>query len=249
MKALRVGHLASVACAAALAFACGTEDEKGSPGQTGGAGGSGGGSTGGSGGSATGGASGSAGSGGGNAGSGGASTGGSGAGGSGGSGAGGSGGSGAGGSGGGSGVKCQTYQGDTICTAQCSAFPSTVELGPTISPNNTGAVLCHTLSPAVCHLTNNTYSDGPDACDKPLVGIFFDSKTNIRRLTTSNHFKSVSSGTLDTTYKNYVNAVPDATEVTLVVNDGPLATPGPNDYKVVLKFEGTKVTITSVAKN
>ncbi|MCC6903796.1 MAG: hypothetical protein IT377_32815 [Polyangiaceae bacterium] len=239
----RSGSWVSAVCLAALAVACGAEDENGSSGQTGGSGGaatggSGGGSTGGSGGGSTGGASG----GGGSAGSGGSSTGGSG-----GSSTGGAGGGG--GTGGGSGVKCQTYQGDTICTAQCSAFPSTVDLGPTISPNTTGAVLCHSLSPAVCHLTNNTYSDGPDACAKPLFMAFFDSKVNIRRLTTMNHFKSVTSGTLDTTSQNYVNNVPDATEVTAVVNDGTLASPGPNDYKVVFKFEGTKVTMTSVAKN
>lgn len=239
MKALRVGHLASVGCAAALAFACGTEDEKGSSSQTGGAGGSGGASTGGSGGSATGGASGSAGSGGGNAGSGSASTGGS----------GGSGGSGAGGSGGGSGgVKCQVDKGDTICTAKCSEFPITVPLGPKAPPTPLAAVLCHAHSPTDCHLTTNTYSDGPAACSNPLFRMDFNSTKNNFTFFTGNHFKSASSGTLAPVTQHAVSDVPDATEVTLVVNDGPLATPGPNDYKVVLKFEGTKVTMTSVGK-
>ena len=239
MKALRVGHLASVGCAAALAVACGTDDEKGSSSQTGGAGGSGGASTGGSGGSATGGASGSAGSGGGNAGSGGASTGGSG-----GSGAGGSGGSG----GSGGGVKCQVDKGDTICTAKCSEFPITVPLGPKAPPTPLAAVLCHAQSPTDCHLTTNTYSDGPAACSNPLFRMDFNSTKNNFTFFTGNHFKSASSGTLAPVTQHAVSDVPDATEVTLVVNDGPLATPGPNDYKVVLKFEGTKVTMTSVGK-
>ena len=248
MKALRVGHLASVGCAAALAVACGTDDEKGSSSQTGGAGGSGGASTGGSGGSGTGGASGSAGSGGGNAGSGGASTGGSG--GSGGSGAGGSGGGsgGSGGSGGGGGVKCQVDKGDTICTAKCSEFPITVPLGPKAPPTPLAAVLCHAQSPTDCHLTTNTFSDGPAACSNPLFRMDFNSTKNNYTFFTGNHFKSASSGTLAPVTQHAVTDVPDATEVTLVVNDGPLATPGPNDYKVVLKFEGTKVTMTSVGK-
>ena len=239
MKALRVGHLASVGCAAALAVACGTDDEKGSSSQTGGAGGSGGASTGGSGGSGTGGASGSAGSGGGNAGSGGASTGGSG-----GSGAGGRGGSG----GSGGGVKCQVDKGDTICTAKCSEFPITVPLGPKAPPTPLAAVLCHAQSPTDCHLTTNTYSDGPAACSNPLFRMDFNSTKNNFTFFTGNHFKSASSGTLAPVTQHAVSDVPDATEVTLVVNDGPLATPGPNDYKVVLKFEGTKVTMTSVGK-
>ena len=242
MKALRVGHLASVGCAAALAVACGTDDEKGSSSQTGGAGGSGGASTGGSGGSGTGGASGSAGSGGGNAGSGGASTGG--GGGSGGSGAGGSGGSG----GSGGGVKCQVDKGDTICTAKCSEFPITVPLGPKAPPTPLAAVLCHAQSPTDCHLTTNTFSDGPAACSNPLFRMDFNSTKNNFTFFTGNHFKSASSGTLAPVTQHAVSDVPDATEVTLVVNDGPLATPGPNDYKVVLKFEGTKVTMTSVGK-
>lgn len=239
MKALRVGHLASVGCAAALAVACGTDDEKGSSSQTGGAGGSGGASTGGSGGSGTGGASGSAGSGGGNAGSGGASTGGSG-----GSGAGGRGGSG----GSGGGVKCQVDKGDTICTAKCSEFPITVPLGPKAPPTPLAAVLCHAQSPTDCHLTTNTFSDGPAACSNPLFRMDFNSTKNNYTFFTGNHFKSASSGTLAPVTQHAVSDVPDATEVTLVVNDGPLATPGPNDYKVVLKFEGTKVTMTSVGK-
>ncbi len=64
----------------------------------------------------------------------------------------------------------------------------------------------------------------------------------------THHFKSTTQGTIDATYKYMLSGVPDATETSVVVNDGPDTAPGPNDYKVVFTFQGGQLAVSSVSK-
>jgi hypothetical protein len=134
-------------------------------------------------------------------------------------------------------------QGDTICTAQCTVFLIHRRAG-THHSSNTGRCL---LSLARGLPSDQQHVlDGPDV-RQAAARVFFDSTMGKRRLTTMNT-KSVSTAP-STRPGQELQKCARRDRVTVVVNDGALATPGPNDYKVVLKFEGTKVTITSVGKN
>ncbi len=254
----KTAALVSMLCCTALASGCGAEDDKSGGGSGGATGGSGGSATGGSGGSATGGSGGATGGSGGTAtgGSGGATggsggaTGGSGGtatGGSGGTATGGSGGSATGGSGGSSGVTCKTYMGANICTAQCSALPQYLTMN-TIAENTIGAVLCY--STAVCHVTTNASVEGPDSCigsERRLRWSFDTVKVNRQIEAAPNHyFKSTTQGTIHPTKDYVVTGLPDAVETTVVINNG--STASPTDYTVVFKFDGNKLSVTSVGK-
>ena len=214
----KTAALVSMLCCTALASGCGAEADK---------------SGGGSGGSATGG------SGGATGGSGGA-TGGSG-------GASGSGGSATGGTGGSSGVTCKTYMGANFCTAQCSALPQYLTMNP-IAANTVGAVLCYSIEG--CHVTTNASVEGPDSCIGPerLLRWSFDTVTVNRQIeaASGHYFKSTTQGTIHPTKDYVITGLPDAVETTVVIQSGSTASPG--EYTVVFKFDGGKLSVTSVGK-
>jgi hypothetical protein len=131
---------------------------------------------------------------------------------------------------------------DTQSTA-CSAFPETVTLGPTITVDTFGAVLCGTANTSTCRLTTNTYGDGTNPCEEAdRVGTFLASES-IHTLSLQNtwHINSSTAGTIDSSNDYYMSAIPTGTSVTAIIED-----PDGDTYSLVFEFgTGQSFTITS----
>ncbi len=94
------------------------------------------------------------------------------------------------------------------------AFPATVEMGPTVSEDTSGAVLCAD----VCRVTSNAYSDGVNPCanEDRILGFYSSDAQNIISLIDPLEFVSTSAGTLDPTY---IDDVPTGEAVTVVIEN------------------------------
>jgi hypothetical protein len=146
---------------------------------------------------------------------------------------------GAGGSDGGNGL-------DPMSTA-CNDFPATVELGPTIGLGQTGAILCYHAATEACRLTTNTYSDGENPCPSGDDILFFSEAVanNSVNLPQGWEFVSASDGMLNQGLNNFLNMVPEDTEITAVIKS-----PDAVEYTVIFTFDGGgQFTITSFSPN
>jgi hypothetical protein len=129
---------------------------------------------------------------------------------------------------------------DELSTS-CDDFPATVEMGPTIAVDTTGAVLCAD----VCRVTSNTYSDGINPCadEDFILGFFSSEGQNWVRVIGALEIVSTSAGTLDPTF---VDDVPAGEGVTVVIEN----TDTTAEYTVVFEFdESGELTVTSFSEN
>lgn len=129
---------------------------------------------------------------------------------------------------------------DELSTS-CDDFPATIEMGPTVSLETSGAVLCAD----VCRVTSNAYSDGVNPCanEDRILGFYSSDAQNIISLIDPLEFVSTSAGTLDPTY---IDDVPTGEAVTVVIEN----TDTTAEYTVVFEFEGNgELTVTSFSEN
>lgn len=132
--------------------------------------------------------------------------------------------------------------------ALCSEFPVTLTSGPTISPTQTGIVLCDAADAILCRATTNTYSDGAGACEAGHEAFFIGIDTaagGSRRVGISNTLDwSIVSSDQGTVGDFGVDGIPDATPTRIIVENGD----GSASYAFELEFQGQDVELTLFAQ-
>jgi hypothetical protein len=133
----------------------------------------------------------------------------------------------AGGEGGGAGAA-------TATSAECSAFPATIQLGPTAEQDAYGALLC--VVGITCRIDSNTALT-IDTCSGIDRLVVFRSEAGEHSLTLDPDWEvtSVSAGTIDTDNPSAVSAIPGDTLITMVIADA-----AGDPYLLVFEFSGER---------